>query len=73
MFIVLEIQTAADGAVSVLEPVLRPTRAEAESVYHSVLSFAALSSVPMHAAVLLTGEGVVLERKAYAHEGAAEE
>ena len=69
MFIVLEIQTAADGSVTVLEPIIRPTRAEAESVYHSVLSYAALSAVPMHAAVLLTGEGVTLERKAYTHAG----
>ena len=67
MFIVLEIQTAADGSVSVLEPVLRPTREEAESAYHSVLSCAALSAVPLHAAVLMTNEGAVLERKAYAH------
>ena len=72
MFIVLEIQTAADGSVTVLEPLVRASRAEAESAYHSVLSYAALSSVPMHAAVLLTNEGVVLERKAYAHDGAAE-
>lgn len=70
MFIVLEIQTAADGTVTVLEPLVRAARTEAESVYHSVLSYAALSAVPMHAAVLMTNEGAVLERKAYAH-GAA--
>ena len=67
MFIVLEIQTAADGSVAVLEPLVRAARAEAESAYHSVLSCAALSAVPLHAAVLMTNEGVVLERKAYAH------
>ena len=72
MFIVLEIQTAADGSVTVLEPLVRAARAEAESVYHSVLSYAALSDVPMHAAVLMTNEGAVLERKAEAHERAAE-
>ena len=70
MFIVLEIQTAADGSVTVLEPAIRSSRAEAESLYHSVLSFAALSPLPMHAAVLLTGEGIVLERKAYTRETA---
>ena len=70
MFIVLEIQTAADGTVTVLEPVIRPTREEAESVYHSILSYAALSSVPLHAAVLMTGEGIVLERKRYARSAA---
>ena len=72
MFIVLEIQTAADGSVTVLEPLVRSSRAEAESAYHSVLSFAALSAVPMHASVLMTNEGIVLERKAYAHGGAAQ-
>ena len=73
MFIVLEIQTAADGAVTVLEPLIRSSRAEAESANHSVLSFAALSPLPMHAAVLMTNEGIVLDRKAYAHERAEEE
>ena len=68
MFIVLEIQTAADGAVTVLEPLIRSSRAEAESVYHGILSYAALSSVPLHAAVLMTGEGIVLERKSYTHD-----
>ena len=67
MFIVLEIQTAADGSVTVLEPLVRAARAEAESGYHSILSYAALSAVPMHAAVLMTNEGAVLERKAYVH------
>lgn len=70
MYIVLEIQTAADGAVTVLEPRVLSARETAESAYHSVLSYAAVSSVPLHAAVLMTNEGAVLERKAYAHDGA---
>lgn len=67
MYIVLEIQTNADGTVTTLPPIIKATREEAESSYHSILSFAALSPLPMHAAVLMTNEGIVLDRKSYTH------
>lgn len=68
MFIVLEMQTTGVGELSVLSPIVRASREEAESAYHAILSCAAVSSVPLHAAVLMTNEGVVLERKSYVHE-----
>lgn len=34
MFIVLEIQTFANGTVAVLDPTKKETRGEAESVFH---------------------------------------
>ena len=37
MYIVLEIQTFADGSVATLPPTIKATRDEAESVYHSIL------------------------------------
>ena len=44
------------------------TQAAAEAKYHAILSSAAVSKLPTHAAVLMTSEGVVLESKAYFHE-----
>lgn len=73
MFIVLEIQTEADGTVKLLPPLVKTARDGAESAFHSILSFAAVSSVAMHAAVLMTNEGTVLEKKAYTHEQEAAE
>ena len=68
MFIVLEIQTFSPTNVAVLTPITKTTREEAESTFHSILSYAAVSDLPMHAAVLMTNEGVVLDRKAYIHK-----
>lgn len=67
MYIVLEIQTFADGSVATLPPTIKSTRDEAESVYHSILSFAALSDLPMHAAILMTNEGKEIMHQAYTH------
>lgn len=67
MYIVLEIQTFADGSVATLPPTIKATRDEAESVYHSILSFAALSDLPMHAAILMTNEGKEIMHQAYTH------
>ena len=68
MFIVLEIQTMADGTVTVLTPIIKASRDEAESAYHSILSYAAVSSIPMHAAVIMTNEGIEIARQAYTHQ-----
>lgn len=66
-YIVVELQTNADGTVGNLVYAY-DTQAEAESKYNAVLSAAALSSLPVHAAVLLDSTGFVLERKAYKHK-----
>ena len=63
-YLVLEIQTNADGTVGNLVTAY-DTRNEAESAYHTVLAAAALSSIPCHAAVLLTSEGFTLEYRKY--------
>ena len=73
MFIVVEIQTMTDGSVAVLQPTVKASRPEAESVFHSILSYAAQSEIPMHAAVLMTNEGIVLDRKAYTHSTGEED
>lgn len=65
-YVVIEFQTAADGTVSYLISTYT-SRNEAESKYHTILSFAATSSVPSHTAVLTTNEGQLIERKTYRH------
>lgn len=68
MYIVLEIQTNPDGTVATLPPIIKATRDEAESVYHSILSYAAVSALPMHAAILMTNEGREIMHQAYLHQ-----
>lgn len=72
-YIVIELQTGADGKVGNIVTD-HDTQAEAEHKYHAVLSAAAISTVPVHAAILMDNTGFVLERKAYKHttEAAAE-
>lgn len=68
MFIVLEIQTFTDGTVAILPPITKASREEAESAYHSILSFAAVSALPMHAATLLANDGHEIMHQAYTHD-----
>lgn len=66
MYIVLELQLNADGA---LGNFVWPynTQAEAESKYHTVLAAAALSTLPVHAAVILTSDGKLINSQCYRH------
>jgi hypothetical protein len=66
-WLVTELQTFENGAMST-PSYAYDTQLAAEAKYHSVLSSAAGSKLPTHAAVLMTSEGVVLESKAYFHE-----
>lgn len=63
MFIVMEIQNG-----TVLPVIVKESRAEAESAYHMILAAAAISTVEVHTAVLMTNEGFMLESKCYKHE-----
>lgn len=65
-YIVIELQTKANDTVSNLVFAFN-TRNEAESKYHSVLSFAATSDLPMHAASLLQSDGRLLACASYDH------
>ena len=77
-YIVMEIQTMDNGTIATLvttknshnEPL---TENEAESTYHSILAAAALSNLPCHAAVMMTGEGIPLQNRCYKHETPVEE
>lgn len=65
-YVVVELQTMQDGAVANLVT-QHATQAEAESKYHTVLAAAAISALPMHAAVLLTSTGITLDSRCYEH------
>lgn len=69
MYIVIEIQTS--NAVSTLTWQYDTLQA-AEAKYHSILAAAAVSSLPVHAAVVMTNAGVVCKSEAYRHGEDAE-
>lgn len=66
IYIVTEIQTNSDNTVSVLTTNFTDRQA-AESKYHNILSFAATSTLPVHAASIQTNEGALIEYKYYKH------
>ena len=66
-YIVLEVQTYADGTVGVVPPVHFLDSDQAESAYHSALAAAAISNLPRHSVSLLTTEGYLQEARCYTH------
>lgn len=65
MFIVIEIQKTDQIATLVTA---YETRNEAEAKYHSILAAAALSSVPVHAAAMMSEEGYPIKNDVFKHE-----
>lgn len=65
-FIVLEMQTNTDGTVAMLNYQF-DTRNEAESKYHYILSYAAVSTLPCYAAAILTNTGEIIQSEFYQH------
>jgi hypothetical protein len=66
MYIVIELQKTADGNLTHLETV-HATKEEAESKYHTILSYAAVSELPKHSATILDENGSPLMYKHYTH------
>lgn len=71
-YLVIEIQTNADGTVGNLVYAY-DDRNQAESKYHAVLSAAAVSALPMHTCDLIQADGVLLARQCYKHDDEMEE
>lgn len=65
-YIVIELQKNTDGAVSNLVT-SHETLAEAESKYHSILASAAVSTVPVHSAIIVSEEGFPVKYQCYKH------
>lgn len=66
MYVVIELQTYPDGNVGNMVSV-HPTRNEAEQKYHLILSAAAVSTVPIHSAVMLEDTGYLIKNECYDH------
>lgn len=67
MYIIQEIQTT-NGASALLPAVTKADRAEAESVWHSIMASAAISAVPVHTVIMYDEHGNILQRGYYEHE-----
>ncbi len=66
MYIVIEIQTNADGTVGTIITQWNNLQ-QAESKFHNILAYAAASELPVHAAALLTNDGLLLRNESYTH------
>lgn len=66
MFAVIELQKS--DTLAVLADTYA-TRAEADNKFHLILAAAAISSVPIHSAVILSEDGLILANGTYTHEG----
>jgi len=71
MFLVIEIQTSTSG-VSTLSYSFTDRNA-AEEQYHRILTAAAVSQLPKHAAIMVSEEGFPLRHECYKHEVPAAE
>lgn len=67
MYIVIELQTNADGAIGNIVTAYN-SREQAFAKYHAILSAAAVSSLPCHAAVILDNKGMQIAAQYFEHE-----
>lgn len=65
MYILVELQTTNGVTANIVTSF--EDKLQADSAYHSVLASAAISSVGIHAAVLLDERGNLLNREFYRH------
>ena len=65
-YIIIETQTT-NGVTAVVTPVVKDNFYDAEQEFHSKLSFAAVSSVPIHAVTMITERGNVVKHECYVH------
>lgn len=66
MYIIQEIQTD-NGQTTLVNPVTKTDKNEAESVFHTALASAAISSVDVHTVIMYDEHGNVLKREFYEH------
>ena len=64
-YLVLEIQTSADGAIGIPPIASFNTLREAQARYYAILSAAAASSLPLHSAAILDNSGRLIERQSF--------
>ena len=64
-YIVIEIQSTENSIATLVNDYADINKAK--SKYHAVLSAAAVSKVPVHAAVIMTEEGDSIKHESYTH------
>jgi len=67
MYVVVELQKSNDTTIASLVST-HQTLAEAESKFHQVLSYAAVSTLPLHSCVLLNEDAYVIRTQSYSHD-----
>lgn len=65
-YVITEIQTNSDGTLGILN-FTNADRYEAEAIYHEKLAYAARSSLPKHAVVLVDNTGNLINFQCYEH------
>lgn len=71
MYFIIELQTMGDGSCAHLVQTAT-SRNQAESIWHGILQYAAASTLPAHAAVILTSDGQLVASQCYTHDSAPE-
>ena len=66
MYIVIEIQKNTEGVVANIVTA-HTTLAEAESKFYTILASAAINSVPVHSAIIVSEEGFPVKHQCYKH------
>ena len=72
MYYILEVQKQADGSSARLIKTA-DTREEAESKFHEILQYAAVSKVYAHSAAIISDEANLVKRECYYHYDVPEE
>ena len=65
MYIVIELQNLGTQVANIVT--VYDNRDNAENQYHSILAAAAVSTVPCHSAIMLSGDGVYIKSERYYH------
>ena len=65
-FIVLEITRNAQGNIAVT-PSAKESESAAWKKYYQILTTASDSQTPLHSAVIMGADGVIIERKTFVH------
>lgn len=66
VYIVIEVQSDGVTAATIVNSYT--DRNEAESRYHQILTAAAISTVKLHSAFLITDRGLTIKAETYEHE-----
>lgn len=66
-YVAIELVEKIDGSFTV-STYKKDSREEAEKAFHSILAGAAVSTHPVHSAVILNPEGQKLKSECYKHE-----